>query len=114
MIRRPPRSTLFPYTTLFRSLIVALPRLVVSRRTLRFRLGRWLSPRTTSLRRASQAWGLVSICWGIRAAALFLMLGALGVGYSFPLPLLFFFSGAAGAPPPACPAGAPTPKRGGR
>src|SRR2546430_497972 len=24
MIRRPPRSTLFPYTTLFRSLIVAL------------------------------------------------------------------------------------------
>ncbi|TML79252.1 MAG: hypothetical protein E6G09_15950, partial [Actinobacteria bacterium] len=29
-------------------LIVALPRLVASRRTLRFRLGRWLSPRTTS------------------------------------------------------------------
>src|SRR2546422_6912963 len=26
MIRRPPRSTLFPYTTLFRSLIVALER----------------------------------------------------------------------------------------
>src|SRR2546422_8005247 len=25
MIRRPPRSTLFPYTTLFRSVIVALP-----------------------------------------------------------------------------------------
>src|SRR5687768_17978886 len=24
MIRRPPRSTLFPYTTLFRSLIIAL------------------------------------------------------------------------------------------
>src|SRR3712207_8413344 len=24
MIRRPPRSTLFPYTTLFRSLVVAL------------------------------------------------------------------------------------------
>src|SRR6266511_2473467 len=37
-------------------LIVALPRLVASRRALRFRLGRWLSPRTTSLRRASQAW----------------------------------------------------------
>jgi hypothetical protein len=31
------------------ALIVALPRLVASRRTLRFRLGRWLSPRTTSL-----------------------------------------------------------------
>src|SRR5258707_5919793 len=25
MIRRPPRSTLFPYTTLFRSLFIALP-----------------------------------------------------------------------------------------
>src|SRR2546428_977572 len=25
MIRRPPRSTLFPYTTLFRSLLAALP-----------------------------------------------------------------------------------------
>src|SRR3712207_7067504 len=26
MIRRPPRSTLFPYTTLFRSVAVVLPR----------------------------------------------------------------------------------------
>src|SRR3712207_7501970 len=26
MIRRPPRSTLFPYTTLFRSALVVLPR----------------------------------------------------------------------------------------
>src|SRR5438309_9165496 len=25
MLRRPPRSTLFPYTTLFRSLLAALP-----------------------------------------------------------------------------------------
>src|SRR3712207_7467129 len=29
MIRRPPRSTLFPYTTLFRSIVVALFMLVV-------------------------------------------------------------------------------------
>src|SRR5688572_31969061 len=35
MIRRPPRSTLFPYTTLFRSL-VRLPR--------RYRCGEWLEP----------------------------------------------------------------------
>src|SRR2546429_4787795 len=27
MIRRPPRSTLFPYTTLFRSIIIAIPML---------------------------------------------------------------------------------------
>src|SRR5258708_29702502 len=28
MIRRPPRSTLFPYTTLFRSLVATLPPIV--------------------------------------------------------------------------------------
>src|SRR3712207_7998311 len=33
MIRRPPRSTLFPYTTLFRSLITRHPR---GRRVVRF------------------------------------------------------------------------------
>ena len=38
------------------AVIVALPRLAESRRSLRFRLGRWLSPRTTSLYRAAQAW----------------------------------------------------------
>src|SRR5207237_9648857 len=42
------------------ALIVSLPRLVGGRRSLRFRLGRWLSPRATSIRRASQAWALVS------------------------------------------------------
>src|SRR2546422_11703167 len=30
MIRRPPRSTLFPYTTLFRSHVNALPDLTIS------------------------------------------------------------------------------------
>src|SRR3712207_7279289 len=41
MIRRPPRSTLFPYTTLFRSLLAPLgldvgePRLLLQRRLLR-------------------------------------------------------------------------------
>src|SRR5256884_6888971 len=32
MIRRPPRSTLFPYTTLFRSLVARLRRLATSHR----------------------------------------------------------------------------------
>src|SRR5260221_10050494 len=32
MIRRPPRSTLFPYTTLFRSVIFALGRFMSKRR----------------------------------------------------------------------------------
>jgi hypothetical protein len=67
------------------ALILALPRLAASRPALRFRLGRWLGPRTTSPRAASQAWALVSACWLVRAVALFLLLGTLGIGYSFPL-----------------------------
>jgi uncharacterized membrane protein YbhN (UPF0104 family) len=94
-------------------LIVALPRVLANRRTLRFRLGRWLNPRTTSLRRASQAWALVSICWVVRAAALFLLLGALGIGYSFPLALLFLCGGAAAGALPIGPAGAATQIGGG-
>jgi hypothetical protein len=88
------------------ALIVALPRLAASRRALRFRLGRWLSPRTTSLRGASQAWAFVSACWLVRAVALFMLLGTLGVGFSFPLALLFLCAGAAAAALPIGPAGA--------
>lgn len=88
------------------AIIVALPHLAASRRAGRFRLGRWLSPRTTSRRRALEAWALVSACWLIRAIALFLLLGTLGVGYSFPLALLFLCAGAAAAALPVGPAGA--------
>jgi uncharacterized membrane protein YbhN (UPF0104 family) len=94
-------------------LIVCLPLFIGSRRSLRFRLGRWLSPRTTSLRHASQAWALVSTCWLVRAVALFLLLGALGIGYSFPLALLFLCAGAAAAALPIGPAGAATQIGGG-
>jgi len=90
------------------AVILALPRLAASRRALRFRLGRWVSPRTTSRRAASQAWALVSACWLVRALALFLLLGTLGVGYSFPLALLFLCAGAAAAALPIGPAGAAT------
>jgi uncharacterized membrane protein YbhN (UPF0104 family) len=90
------------------ALIVALPRLAGSKRISRFRLGRWLSPRTTSLRRASQAWALVSTCWLVRAGALFLLLGALGIGYSVSLALLFLCAGAGAAALPIGPAGAAT------
>ena len=64
--------------------------------------------RTTSLRRASQAWALVSACWVVRAVALFVLLGALGVGYSFPLALFFLCAGAAAAALPIGPAGTAT------
>jgi uncharacterized membrane protein YbhN (UPF0104 family) len=90
------------------ALILALPRLAASRRALRFRLGRWLSPRTTSRRAASEAWALVSACWLVRAVALFLLLGTLGVGFSFSLALLFLCAGAAAAALPIGPAGAAT------
>jgi uncharacterized membrane protein YbhN (UPF0104 family) len=90
------------------AVILALPRLAASRRALRFRLGRWLNPRTTSRRAASEAWALVSACWLLRAVALFLLLGTLGVGFSFPLALLFLCAGAAAAALPVGPAGAAT------
>src|SRR5258708_12876355 len=39
MIRRPPRSTLFPYTTLFRSLITSsTPPSVMDKKSVRFQL----------------------------------------------------------------------------
>ena len=44
----------------------------------------------------------------MRAVALFLLLGTLGVGFSFPLALLFLCAGAAAAALPIGPAGAAT------
>ena len=76
------------------AVILALPRLAASKRALRFRLGRWLSSRTTSRRAASEAWALVSACWLVRAVAVFLILGTLGIGFSFSLALLFLCAGA--------------------
>jgi len=95
------------------AVVVALPRLAASRRALRFRVGRWVNPRATSLRRATEAWALVSACWLVRAVACFLLLGTLGLGYSFPLALLFLCAGAAGAALPIGPAGAATQIAGG-
>ena len=50
----------------------------------------------------------MSACWLVRAVALFVLLGALGVGYSVPLALLFLCAGAAAAALPIGPAGAAT------
>jgi uncharacterized membrane protein YbhN (UPF0104 family) len=88
--------------------IATLPRLAASRRATRLRLGRWLNSRTTSLRSASEAWALVSACWIVRASVVFLLLGTLGVGFSFPLALLYLCAGAAAAAVPIGPAGTAT------
>jgi hypothetical protein len=90
------------------ALVLALPRMATSRRLLRFRLGRWLRPRTTSLREASLAWALVSACWLTRAAGLLLLLGALGVGFSLTLALLFLCATSAAAALPVGPGGTAT------
>lgn len=80
--------------------IVVLPRLTANRRLLRYRAGRWLRPRTSSLRNASVTAALLSGCWVARIAAAMLFLGALGVGFSFPLAVLFLCAGkVAGALP---------------
>ena len=50
----------------------------------------------------------MSACWVVRAVALFVLLGALGVGYSVPLALLFLCAGAAAAALPIGPAGTAT------
>jgi Lysylphosphatidylglycerol synthase TM region len=90
------------------ALIVALPRLTATGTALRFRLGRWVKPRTTPLRAASQALALVAGCWLVRALAVLLLLGALGIGFSLPRALLFVSAGAAAAALPIGPAGAAT------
>jgi hypothetical protein len=89
-------------------LIVSLPRLAATGTALRFRLGRWLQPRTTSLHASSQALALVASCWLVRAVAVFLMLGGLGLGFSLPRAILFVCAGAAAAALPIGPAGAAT------
>jgi hypothetical protein len=82
------------------ALLVVLPRLATSRRLLRYRAGRWLSPRQSSFRSTSGIAGLLSICWLVRIAAVMLLLSALGVSVSFPLAVLFLCAGkAAGALP---------------
>jgi uncharacterized membrane protein YbhN (UPF0104 family) len=90
------------------ALILALPRLAASQRALRYRFGRWLNPRTTSRRRLAEAWVLVSACWFVRAVALVLLLGTLGLGFSVSLALFVLCAGAAAAALPVGPAGAAT------
>lgn len=88
--------------------VLLLPRVAASSRSQRYRLGRWLTQRTTNPLDASKAWIFVVASWVLRAFALFLLLGALGVGLSFPLALAFMCAGAASAALPIAPAGAAT------
>ena len=90
------------------ALVFALPRIARGRQLLRFRIGRWLSPRTTSLGDASVSWALVSACWVARAGGLVVLLGALGVGFSLSLALLYLCASSAAAALPIGPGGTAT------
>jgi lysylphosphatidylglycerol synthase-like protein len=90
------------------AVVVALPHISASPRLMRFRLARWLAPRATPLRGATEAWALVSASWLVRAIALTLLLAALGLGFSFPLAMMFLCAGAAAAALPIALGGAAT------
>jgi uncharacterized membrane protein YbhN (UPF0104 family) len=88
--------------------VLLLPRVSRCERLERFRLARWVGSHTASARESTWAWAIVSGSWLARALALYLLLGALGIGHSFPLALLFLSGSAAAAVLPLGPAGAAT------
>ncbi len=90
------------------AIIIALPRLASRPRLARLRIVQWLAPRATPWREATRASGLVLASWLIRAVAIFLLLGTVGIALSFPLAVMFICAGAASAALPIGPAGAAT------
>jgi hypothetical protein len=90
------------------AVMLALPRIAARPSLRRFRAVRWLGGRATGAREAWKATLFVALSWLIRAAALLLLLGALGFGLSFPLAMLFLCAAAASGALPVAPAGAAT------
>ena len=90
------------------ALVVALPTLAGTRRLLSFRLGRWLRPRTISLRDASGAWAFACAHWLVRALALRASARNPRAGFSITLAMVFLCAGAAVGALPIAPAGAAT------
>jgi hypothetical protein len=90
------------------AIILALPRLASSRVLSRFRASCWLAARATCAEEAWKAAVLITLSWTMRATGLFLLLGAVGVGLSFPLALAFLCAAAAAGALPIAPAGAAT------
>jgi hypothetical protein len=90
------------------AVVIALPHISRHPRVMRYRLARWLAPRATPFRSAAEGWALVSASWLVRATALTLLLSALGLGFNFPLAMMFLCAGAAAAALPVGLAGAAT------
>jgi hypothetical protein len=91
------------------ALVVAfLPILARRERVTRYRVGRWLASHTHCTKEALAAWLFVSVSWGLRGTAVFLLLNALSLKGSFALALAFLCASAASAALPIAPAGAAT------
>ncbi|HEY3185546.1 MAG TPA: lysylphosphatidylglycerol synthase domain-containing protein [Gaiellaceae bacterium] len=88
--------------------VLALPRIARVRRFARFRLAGWVRDNATSPRAAAAAWAGVAASWVLRGIAIFVLLGALGMGTSFALALAFLCASSASAVLPVAPAGAAT------
>ena len=89
-------------------LIAFLPFLARRDRVTRYRAGRWLASHTHCTKEAGAAWLFVSVSWGLRGTAVFLLLNALSLHGSFALALAFLCASAASAALPIAPAGAAT------
>ncbi|MGB2952383.1 MAG: lysylphosphatidylglycerol synthase domain-containing protein [Gaiellaceae bacterium] len=90
------------------AVVIVMPRLGRSARLVRYRLTGWLAEHAPSTREATKGFWLVLASWLVRSAGLCLLLGALGIGLSFPLAIAFLTAGAASAALPVAPAGAAT------
>ncbi|HEY8705629.1 MAG TPA: lysylphosphatidylglycerol synthase domain-containing protein [Gaiellaceae bacterium] len=91
------------------ALVIAfLPIIARRERVTRYRAGRWLALHTHCTKEAGAAWLLVSVSWGLRGTAVFLLLNALSLHGSFALALAFLCASAASAALPIAPAGAAT------
>jgi uncharacterized membrane protein YbhN (UPF0104 family) len=88
------------------ALVFALPRLTAAQALARFRAVSWLARHSTCPREATRALVLVSLSWACRAAALLVLLEALGLHASVPLALVLLCASAASSIVPVAPAGA--------
>jgi hypothetical protein len=89
-------------------ILLFLPRISRSPRLTRFRIARWLAEHVTDARAAIASGLLVSASWLVRVIGLLLLLGAVGIGFSIPLAILFLTAAAASSALPVAPAGAAT------
>jgi hypothetical protein len=89
-------------------ILLLLPRVTASKALARFRIARWLGEHVTDWRAAVSSGLLVSASWLVRVLGLLLLLGAVGIGFSFPLAILFLTAAAASSALPVAPAGAAT------